>query len=231
MEQIGSQMQILLVEADEDDYIITRELFDDIDGVKFELDWAATYDAGVEAIRQREHDVYFVDFRLGERTGLDLIQEVIGAGCEAPLILLTGQGGHEVDVDAMKAGAADYLVKGRIDAELLERSIRYSVERKNAQLKQERLIAELREAMDKIKTLGGLLPICANCKRIRDDKGYWNLLESYIKEHSGAEFSHGICPPCMKQLYPGFKATQELEDEQPCHEVSIAEDEKSAANS
>ncbi|MCH7626291.1 MAG: hypothetical protein IIC83_10240 [Chloroflexi bacterium] len=85
--------------------------------------------------------------------------------------------------------------------------------------------------MDKIKTLGGLLPICANCKRIRDDKGYWNLLESYIKEHSGAEFSHGICPPCMAQLYPGFKVSQTQEDEDPEYEASISEDKKSVANS
>ena len=218
-------MKVLLVEDDEDDYIITRDLFGDIEGAKFDLDWAATYEAGMQAISQREHDVYFVDYRLGEHSGLDLIQEVVRIGCEAPLILLTGQGGREVDVDAMRAGAADYLVKGRIDAELLERSIRYSLEHKNAQLKQERLIAELREAMDKIKTLGGLLPICANCKRIRDDKGYWNLLESYIKEHSGTEFSHGICPPCMKLLYPGFKVSQELEDEHSDHECEHPEHE------
>lgn len=186
-------MKILLVDDDEDDYILTRDLFDDIEGAKFELDWAASYAAGIQAIRRREHDVYFVDYRLGAHSGLDLIEEVIRLGCEAPLILLTGQGGREVDMDAMKAGAADYLVKGRIDA-------------------------ELRSAMAKIKTLGGLLPICANCKRIRDDKGYWNLLESYIKEHSGAEFSHGICPPCMTLLYPGFKVAQEQEDEDSEHE-------------
>ena len=227
MEQNSSPMKVLLVDDDEDDYILTRDLFGDIEGAKFELDWAATYDTGLRAICQREHDVYFVDYRLGGRSGLDLIQEVIGIGCEAPLILLTGQGDHEVDMDAMKAGAADYLVKGRIDAELLERSIRYSLERKNAQLKQELLIAELRRAMVKIKTLGGLLPICSNCKRIRDDKGYWKMLESYIKEHSGAEFSHGICPPCMKQLYPGLKVTQELEDEHSDHEDEHPEHESS----
>ena len=220
MEQNNSPMKLLLVDDDEDDYILTRDLLGDITGAKFQLDWAASYAAGIKAILQREHDVYFVDYRLGGKSGLDLIQEVISMGCEAPLILLTGQGGPEVDMDAMKAGAADYLVKGRIDAELLERSIRYSLERRKAQLKQEQLIAELRGAMDKIKTLGGLLPICANCKRIRDDKGYWNLLESYIKEHSGAEFSHGICPPCMMQLYPGFKVSETHEDEHPEYEVA-----------
>ena len=218
MERHRSPMKILLVEDDGDDYIITRDLLNDIQGAEFELDWEVTYVTAMEAIAQQEHDVYLVDYRLGEHTGLELIQEMIKVGCEAPIIFLTGQGDHDVDMDAMKAGAADYLVKGKIDADLLERSIRYSLERKSLKLKQEGLIAELRGAMDKIKTLGGLLPICANCKRIRDDTGYWNLLESYIQEHSGAEFSHGTCPPCMKELYPKFEASQTLEDEPSEHE-------------
>jgi hypothetical protein len=62
---------------------------------------------------------------------------------------------------------------------------------------------ELRNALSKIKTLSGMLPICASCKKIRDDKGYWNQIESYIKHHSEAEFSHSICPECAKILYPG----------------------------
>jgi K+-sensing histidine kinase KdpD len=68
--------------------------------------------------------------------------------------------------------------------------------------KQRQLIAELREALSRIRTLSGLLPICASCKRIRDDQGYWNQLEAYIQEHSEVEFSHGICPECARKLYP-----------------------------
>ncbi|MEW5733281.1 MAG: DUF3365 domain-containing protein [Thermodesulfobacteriota bacterium] len=67
------------------------------------------------------------------------------------------------------------------------------------------LIAELRTALSEVKTLRGFIPICASCKKIRDDQGYWNQLEQYITEHSGAQFSHGICPDCMKKLYPDFK--------------------------
>jgi len=63
---------------------------------------------------------------------------------------------------------------------------------------------ELQEALANIKTLRGLLPLCASCKRIRDDKGYWNQLEAYILNHSDAEITHGICPDCMKQLYGNF---------------------------
>ena len=66
----------------------------------------------------------------------------------------------------------------------------------------EKLIHELQEALANIKTLRGLLPICSYCKKIRDDKGYWNQIESYIRDHSGAEFTHGMCPECLKKHYP-----------------------------
>lgn len=70
--------------------------------------------------------------------------------------------------------------------------------------KQERLVVELKKALDEIKTLSGFLPICASCKKIRDDRGYWNELEKYISEHSEAQFSHGLCPECAERLYPEY---------------------------
>jgi hypothetical protein len=77
-------------------------------------------------------------------------------------------------------------------------------EYKRAEEEREKLIHELQDALGKIKTLSGLLPICASCKKIRDDKGYWNQIEAYIGDHSEAEFTHSICPECMKKLYPDF---------------------------
>ncbi|MCP4552520.1 MAG: PAS domain-containing protein [Bacteroidetes bacterium] len=74
-------------------------------------------------------------------------------------------------------------------------------ERKRAEEQRENLIKDLQEALDRVKTLSGLLPICAECKKIRDDKGYWNQIEVYVRDHSEAEFSHGICPECMDKLY------------------------------
>ena len=88
-------------------------------------------------------------------------------------------------------------------------TIGYLYARIRAEQERERLIVELREALAKIKTLRGLLPICANCKKIRDDQGYWNRIEHYIREHSEAEFSHGLCPECMKLLYPEIKQKNE----------------------
>jgi len=69
---------------------------------------------------------------------------------------------------------------------------------------QGRLVADLRKAFDEIKTLSGFLPICASCKKIRDDSGYWNEVEKYISDHSEAEFSHGLCPDCAEKLYPEY---------------------------
>ena len=86
--------------------------------------------------------------------------------------------------------------------------LRDITQRKEAEKDKERLIGELREALSKVKTLSGMLPICSSCKKIRDDEGYWHQVESYVKAHSEAEFTHGICPDCMHKLYPDV----ELED-------------------
>ncbi len=123
------KLKILLVDDDEDDYIIVRDMISEIPGHGYSLEWLATYDAALDAVGRNHHDVYIFDYRLGERDGLELLREAIANGCKTPMILMTGQGDREVDIEAMKAGAADYLAKGQISPLLLERSIRYAVER------------------------------------------------------------------------------------------------------
>ena len=83
--------------------------------------------------------------------------------------------------------------------------------RKEAEAESQRLLEELKQALHKVKQLRGLLPICSSCKKIRDDKGYWKQIESYIQEHSEAEFSHGICPECAKALHPDLALVPEKE--------------------
>jgi hypothetical protein len=78
------------------------------------------------------------------------------------------------------------------------------IEHKRLEEERERLIAELRGALDNVKTLSGFLPICASCKKIRDDQGYWNQIESYLHDHTDIDFTHSICPECSKQLYPEY---------------------------
>jgi hypothetical protein len=90
----------------------------------------------------------------------------------------------------LRRGAQDYIVKSEINARLLVRAIRYAIERAH-------LLTALRDAMVRLRTLRGLLPICSRCKRIRDDAGYWQEVENYVSAHSLAEFSHSYCPPCV----------------------------------
>ena len=122
-------VRVLLVEDDEDDYFLTRDLLSEIQGQRFRLEWVKDYDTALEAMGRNGHDVYLLDYWLGQRNGLELLRGAREGGCQGPIILLTGQGEREVDIEAMRAGAADFLIKGRIDAALLERSLRYAIER------------------------------------------------------------------------------------------------------
>lgn len=126
-------IKVLLVEDDEEDYVIMRKLLSRIEGTTYVLDWAQTYDAGLEAILKCEHDICLLDWRLGANDGLELLRNSVETGCRMPLILLTGVGDREIDLQAAKAGASDYMVKGEITALLIERSIRYAMERKKTE--------------------------------------------------------------------------------------------------
>ena len=86
-------------------------------------------------------------------------------------------------------------------------------ERKKIQVEREKLIQELTSALDNVKTLKGMLPICARCKKVKDDQGYWQQVEEYVRDHSEAEFSHGLCPVCMKELYPDYEPDDDTDDE------------------
>ncbi len=131
--------KILLVDDDEDDSVLVRDLILEAFEKGPPSDWVNTYEGGLSAMVAGNHDVYLVDFRLGSRNGLDLVREAVRQGCKAPIILLTGQDSRKTDIDAMAAGAVDYLVKGTITASQLERSIRYSIGRKLVEERLERL--------------------------------------------------------------------------------------------
>lgn len=124
-----STTRILIVEDDEDDFLIIEACIKDIPDKAFLIDWCYDYDDAMQRIREGRYDIYFIDYLLGEKTGLELLEEAISLGCEEPLILLTGIGNRDVDIQAMTIGAVDYLVKSEINTEKLERSIRYALER------------------------------------------------------------------------------------------------------
>jgi two-component system, sensor histidine kinase and response regulator len=170
--------KVLLIEDDEDDYILTRELLAEVKGGDYALDWASSYEEGLKVARQREHHVCLVDYRLGELSGVQLIREARKSGLTTPMILLTGQGNHDVDVEAIEAGATDYLVKDETPAGRLERTIRYAVE-----LNSERSQAEEKLAERKL--------IEAELEQARDE-----ALESVrLKSEFLANMSHEIRTP------------------------------------
>src|SRR4051812_36809079 len=121
MPQENNTTRILIIDDDEDDFFLTSEHIKNIPDGKFKIDWCYKYNDAITHIRNRDYALYFIDYYLGARTGLDLIKEAIELRCEEPLVLLTGKGNQYIDREAMQAGAMDYLVKSELNAEKVER--------------------------------------------------------------------------------------------------------------
>jgi signal transduction histidine kinase len=137
--------RILLVEDDEDDYMLTREMLAEARGSKYHVQWASSYDAGKNKILSGEYDAILMDYELGAETGLDLTREVNLLGCKSPIILLTGRGNYDIDVEAMQVGVTDYLSKSEVSSSLLERAIRYAISQKQTE-------EELRSAKEELES-------------------------------------------------------------------------------
>ncbi|NDK57474.1 hybrid sensor histidine kinase/response regulator [Pontibacter fetidus] len=143
-----TKTRVLLIDDDEDDFIITRDTIEDIPGRNYVLEWSASFGEALELIKEGKHDVYLVDYRLGAHDGLELISQAVEGGSEAPFILLTGQSDRETDEKAMHVGASDYLVKGTFDPFSLERSIRYSIEHAKSLAEIQKLNTELEQRVE-----------------------------------------------------------------------------------
>jgi signal transduction histidine kinase len=139
-------VSVLLVEDDEDDYVIIRNMLSKIPNQDYELGWVSEFEKALEETSRSHFDLFLVDYRLGIQNGLEFLRILQSRGDPAPVILLTGKGDHEIDVQAMKSGASDYLEKGDLNPVVLERSIRYTVERA-------RNLQALRESERKLRNL------------------------------------------------------------------------------
>jgi phosphoserine phosphatase RsbU/P len=146
-----------------------------------------------------------LDWMMPEMDGIEVVRRVRAAETvQAPYIIILTARGDKADIIAgLDAGANDYLTKPFDVGEL---RARVEVGRRMAEM-QDALagkIKELSDALKQIRTLRGILPICASCKNIRDDQGYWSQVEVYVRNHTEADFSHSICPACERKLYPEF---------------------------
>lgn len=121
-------VRVLLIDDDENVHPFISHLLSKVVGKKFSVAWACDYDEGLEAIARHEHDVCLLDYKLGERSGLDLLRHAVDEGIQAPIIMLTGAADPVVDLEATQLGASDYVLKDRLDTSTLERSIRYSIQ-------------------------------------------------------------------------------------------------------
>ncbi|MES2397059.1 MAG: response regulator [Bacteroidota bacterium] len=140
---VRKEIRILMIDDDKDDFMIVRDIIRDVVHHKYTIDWRPSYEEGLKSIAEKKHDVYLIDYRLGAKTGLDLVKRAIEIGCEAPLIILTGENNFEIDNQAMNAGAADYIVKASISGQMLESSIRYAIANTNHKKEMQELNAAL----------------------------------------------------------------------------------------
>jgi len=166
---------------------------------------------GLALLAQERPDLILVDLRMPEVDGLEVLQRVQEDSPDTPIIVVSGTGVIADVVEALRRGAWDYLIKPIEDLSVLLYTINKSLERTRLILENreyqkhlEERTVELEKALNEIKTLRGIIPICASCKKIRDNKGDWEQVEVYVQEHSEARFSHGICPECIRALYPDF---------------------------
>jgi AmiR/NasT family two-component response regulator len=159
--------------------------------------------SGLQAIEMTQStrpDVVLMDIKLPDMDGIEAARRIYES-CPTPVVVLTAYDTPELVERASAAGVGAYLLKPP-DVHEMDRAIAIAMARFDDLMELRRLNAELQDTLAKIKTLSGLLPLCSYCKKIRDDDGYWHQVEVYIRDHSEAEFSHGLCPECAKKLYP-----------------------------
>jgi len=186
----------LLIEDNPDDAFLIQRYLNIPGSIRYNVVHVEKLADGLRSLDLILFHVILLDLVLPDGPlGIKTFETVHAQAHHIPIIVLTGNEDDELAVKAVQKGAQDYLVKGMVNGVILSRAIRYAIERK-------KLLTQLENSMKEIKLLRGFLPICMNCKKIRDDDGYWTQVEVYISDHSDTEFSHGLCPECALKLYP-----------------------------
>ena len=198
--------RILVVDDEERNIEIINRIFVRDD---YEMEFAQNGKDALECVSDFEPDVIVLDVMMPGIDGYKVCHQLKSdkETSKIMVLLLSGKVTIEDRLKGYEVQADDYVTKP-YDPEELRAKVRILLRLKNAQDERDRFIHKLEGALAKVKTLSGLLPICSSCKKIRDDKGYWNQIETYIREHSEAQFSHGICPECAKMLYPEIYAVK-----------------------
>jgi DNA-binding NtrC family response regulator len=188
-----STIRILLIEDSQSDTQLMKAILT-VEKMDFALTNVERLADGLAKLKEQNFDVIITDLGLPDSIGLNPVAELHHQAPHLPLIVLTRLGDEETALEAIKMGAQDYLPKDRLEGIWFARTINYAIER-------QRLTRQLTEALENVKTLNGLLPVCASCRKVRDDKGYWSQIETYIQKHTTASFTHGMCPECAKKWF------------------------------
>jgi len=165
---------------------------------------------GLDLYKQYRPDIVISDIRMPVLDGMEMSKEIKALDKNSKIILTTAHSDASILINSIEVGIDKYIMKP-LDMASLFSSVEkcaenIMLEKKIQQQNKEKdeLISKLQDALNNVKKLSGLLPICSSCKKIRNDNGYWKQIEGYIAEHSEAVFTHGICPDCMKRLYPNL---------------------------
>ncbi len=156
----------------------------------------------VELTQRLQPDLILMDIEMPVVNGIEAARQIFQI-CPTPVVMLTAYETPALVEEASTTGIGAYLIKPPRPREL-ERAITVTIARFDDMMTLRRLNEELQAALARVKTLRGLLPICASCKKIRNDQGYWQQVEVYIRDHSEADFTHGLCPECLIKIYPEF---------------------------
>lgn len=172
---------------------------------QYRLSVADDGDKAWKIINRINPDLILLDIMMPTIDGYTLCRKIktLEDKKDVPVIFITAKSNPEDLVKGFAIGAVDYITKPFNAAELTAR-VRTHIALYRAKRKNDYLIEELQAALTQVKTLSGLLPICCVCKKIRDDKGYWQQVEAYISAHADVQFSHGLCPACIRTKYPQF---------------------------
>ena len=221
----GNQHRILVID-DEQDIRSTMERLLTSEG--YSVKTAANGNKALELLAPGSCELIITDICMPGLDGMEFMKKARKVDEDLEFIVLTGFGTVETAVAALRdLGAFEYLMKPLHDMDAFLNVVGRALERKRLRNDNRALIGELtrrneeletrnrelQKALNEIDTLRGIIPICANCRKIRDDEGYWNDLEAYMAKHSQVEFSHGLCPECMGVLYPkeNFQQTEDGE--------------------
>ncbi|HZF01185.1 MAG TPA: response regulator [Methylomirabilota bacterium] len=187
-------IRILLVEDDSNDVLLVKTIL--AEETLMSIAHAQRLADALAVVVEQTFDVILLDLGLPDSHGLETFAELHKKARTLPIIILSVKGDMDTARKAIHDGAQDFIPKTELTGLLLARTIRYAIERQQLEAEREKLIGKLQAALAEVKTLSGLLPICADCKKVRDDTGYWNQIETYIARYTDASFSHGLCPQC-----------------------------------